>query len=116
MSQHYLRTPFEAKLEDTGRFRAIARLGEGGSGLVYRVHDGERGQDVALKTVQAVSASAIYQLKREFRTLADIRHPNLVALHELLCIAGEWCFTMELVEGTDFLSYVSGQAAPAHGP
>jgi hypothetical protein len=104
------RDPLErvrSELEQDGRFRVIARIGAGGMGVVYRVHDHERGEDVALKTLRLPSPSAIYDIKREFRSLADVTHPNLVALHELLCIHDLWCITMELVEGTDFLSYVS---------
>jgi hypothetical protein len=107
------RDPVRAELEQDGRFRVIARIGAGGMGVVYRVHDRERGEDVALKTLKLPSAAAIYGIKREFRSLADVAHPNLVALRELLCIRDRWCITMELVEGTDFLSYVTHKAPGA---
>ena len=100
---------FERLLESTGRFRLQRRLGQGGSGCVYRVYDAERGEDVALKALSVPSGAAIYQLKREFRALADVTHPNLAVLHELLCVGDEWCFTMEVVDGVDFFAYVSGE-------
>src|SRR5262245_56962709 len=106
-------TSFETLLESTGRFRLLRRLGAGGAGLVYCVHDDERGEDVALKTLTIPTARAIYELKREFRVLADVTHPNLVALHELFCVGREMCFTMELVDGVDFCSYVRGKANAA---
>src|SRR5262245_56372624 len=102
-------SPFETQLESSGRFRLLRRLGAGGAGLVYCVHDGERGEDVALKTLSIPTARAIYELKREFRVLADVTHPNLVALHELFCVGRELCFTMELVDGVDFCTYVRGK-------
>src|SRR5262249_798450 len=43
---------------------------------------------------------------REFRALQDLRHKNLVNLGELYSEKGTWFFTMELVEGVDFLEYV----------
>ena len=46
------------------------------------------------------------KIAREFRALADIVHPNLVALYELHAAGGDWYFTMELVEGMSFIDWV----------
>ena len=90
----------------TDRFRVLRRLGSGGMGVVYATLDRDRDEVVALKTLRWTDASAIYRLKKEFRTLADIAHPNLVALYELVSERDRWFFTMELVEGCDFLEFV----------
>jgi tetratricopeptide (TPR) repeat protein len=92
----------------TERFEIRNRLGGGGFGVVYRAFDRERQADVALKILSHVSADSVHRLKHEFRSLAGITHPNLVVLYEFCFGAGEWFYTMELVEGTDFLTYVSG--------
>jgi hypothetical protein len=81
-------------------------LGEGGMGLVYEVEDRERGEHVALKTLKRPTPELLYRLKREFRALADLQHPNLVALHELFAQEDGCYFTMELVAGQDFLRHV----------
>jgi hypothetical protein len=84
-------------------------------GVVYEAFDRERKQSVALKTIRSVDAQAIYYLKREFRAIADVVHPNLVKLHELVFDGGHWFFTMDLIEGRDFLTHVRGGGpASAH--
>ena len=89
-----------------GRFRVLRSLGEGGMGVVYEVLDEQRGGKVALKTMLRVSPDGIARFKREFRALADLHHPNLVNLYELGCEGAQWFFTMELIEGGEFLEYV----------
>jgi tetratricopeptide (TPR) repeat protein len=91
-------------------------LGEGSMGAVFKAFDRERGQHVALKTLRRVDASGIYRFKQEFRAIADVSHPNLVELHELFSEGSEWFFSMELVEGQDFLGYVLGGSRPDADP
>lgn len=90
----------------TNRFAISRQLGIGGMGIVYAAHDRERNERVALKTLKSTEPSDLYRLKSEFRSLADISHPNLVRLHELFSDEENWFFTMELVEGVDFLSHI----------
>ncbi len=103
-----------AEFPGTSRFRVLRRLGAGGMGVVYEVHDRDRDLRVALKTIQHFDASALYRFKKEFRTLEDVVHPNFVRLWELFSEEGRWFFTMELVEGIDFLTYVCSPDRHAH--
>jgi len=88
------------------RYQVVRRIGAGGMGVVYEADDLERGQKVALKTISNPDVEKIYQLKREFRALADLSHPNLVVLHELYLEGDAPFFTMELVHGEDLLSHL----------
>src|SRR4051794_34357682 len=99
------------------RFELVARIGEGGMGVVWEAQDRDRGVRVALKTMHATDAAAWLQLKNELRALQDIRHPNLVGLGELFEEEGRLFFTMELVRGSTILEYVwAGTVASAKGP
>ena len=100
---------YEPGMEFTGtdRFRIRRRLGAGGFGVVYEVHDQDRDAVIALKALHRVDdPAALYRFKQEFRTLTGVVHDNLVILHELIADAGRWLLTMELVRGVDLIDYV----------
>jgi serine/threonine protein kinase len=100
----------------TERFALVRILGQGGMGVVYEAHDRRRNEIVALKTLHRVNPTDIYHLKHEFRGLADVAHPNLASLYELV-VEGPHCFfTMEIVNGVSLIQHlregVTAGAAP----
>ncbi len=105
MSDLSLPAPFP----DSDRFEIDRPLGKGGYGVVYRAYDRQRHTHVALKLLTRPNIGDLYLFKQEFRALSDLSHPHLVSLYELLYERGYWLIVMELVDGTDFISYVSTQ-------
>lgn len=78
-------------------------LGRGGMGAVYHFHQPDLDRDVAIKLLP-IEASRderqVERFRREARTLAKLRHPGIVALHESgITPAGHFYFVMEHVDG-----------------
>ncbi len=95
----------------TDRYRVIRPLGHGGMGEVYEVEDIVTGTHVALKRLAWKSTEQLLRFKQEFRSVSDLRHPNLIRLYELSIDSHEAFFTMELIQGKDL-----HQWAIASGP
>jgi eukaryotic-like serine/threonine-protein kinase len=91
------------------RYEVLRRIGAGGMGVVYEVLDLEREQRLALKTLSNPNIEKVYQLKREFRALADLSHPNLVTLYDLVVDLERCFFTMEFLDGGDLMSHLWGR-------
>src|SRR5678810_705998 len=89
-----------------GRFVIRRALGIGGMGVVYEADDRLLESTVALKTLLGADTERLLNLKREFRSLEGLSHPNLVKLGELFEDADLWFFTMERVHGAAFTRYV----------
>jgi serine/threonine protein kinase len=67
-----------------GPYTALALLGVGGMGEVYRAHDSTLGRDVALKILPgpwSADADRRTRFDREARLLASLNHPNIGAIY-----------------------------------
>nr|MCH9681356.1 serine/threonine protein kinase [Deltaproteobacteria bacterium] len=90
------------------RFELRSVLGHGRHGTVFEAYDRRLDHRVALKVLAGIEPDALPRFKREFRSLADVAHPNLVTLYELFVDVEAAFFTMELIDGGDVLSWVRG--------
>ncbi|MDH4223725.1 MAG: protein kinase, partial [candidate division Zixibacteria bacterium] len=89
----------------------LRKLGEGGMGSVFLVEDSlENNKGIALKTIKTDQQKlpALQRFKNEFKSLTELRHPNLAEVYDFGIIRNpsskeeEYFFTMEYVEGKDF--------------
>jgi eukaryotic-like serine/threonine-protein kinase len=67
-----------------GRYRLVRSLGRGGFSEVWQAEDGVLGRAVAVKvfTASAGQADLVARFRREARTVAGLRHPNVVVVFD----------------------------------
>ncbi len=83
-------------------YRIVAKIGEGGMGVVYRAEDTKLRRQVALKVLPpdlVANEERRLRFLREARTAAAINHPNIATIHEVDEADGVVFIAMELVEG-----------------
>ena len=100
-----------------GSYQVVAKLGEGGMGVVYRARDTRLNRDVAIKVLPpsfAGDAERVARFTREAQTLAALNHQNIAQVYGLETTADVACLCMELVDGDDLSALVAGgPVAPA---
>src|SRR5450759_4725509 len=99
-----------------GPYEILAPLGAGGMGEVYRARDTKLGREVAIKVLPPGLASdveALSRLEREARAVAQLSHPNILAIHDF-GREGETAYAvMELLEGETLRARLEHGALPA---
>ena len=88
--------------ERIGRYVILDKLGAGAMGVVLAAYDPELDRKVALKLIESRSAglaSARRRLQREAQALAQLGHPNVVAVHDVGMHEGQLFVGMEFVAG-----------------
>ncbi|MCH9686534.1 MAG: serine/threonine-protein kinase, partial [Deltaproteobacteria bacterium] len=100
-----------------GRYVPIAKLGAGGMGVVYAAYDTELARRVAVKMLPSGpgrrwSINAAPRLRREARALAQLAHPNVVAIYDVGETNGTLFVAMELVEGQTLGAWQRATARP----
>jgi WD40 repeat protein/tRNA A-37 threonylcarbamoyl transferase component Bud32 len=69
-----------------GKFEVIEVVGQGAYGTVYKAHDTQLGRTVAVKVPRASELAGPQELDRflrEARSVAQLRHPAIVSIHEV---------------------------------
>ncbi|WP_030728770.1 serine/threonine-protein kinase [Streptomyces sp. NRRL S-237] len=89
-----------------GRYRLDAKLGRGGMGIVWRATDQLLGRNVAVKEVALDPALSEEEARhqrertlREARAAAQLKHPHIIVVHDIVEDGELPYIVMELVEG-----------------
>jgi len=82
-----------------GKYEVRRVVGAGGAGVVLAARDEELGRDVAIKFLVRDSDEARARLLREAKAMAQLSHPNVVTVHEVLRLGDRTGIVMALVDG-----------------
>jgi len=90
------------------RYELLDQLGEGGTSVVHRARDHQRGGlTVAVKVLKDSVDPSL--LAAEFRALSELRHPHLVRVLDLDSGAAGACLSSEFVDGEELFSATRGR-------
>ncbi|MEO7084574.1 MAG: serine/threonine-protein kinase [Gemmatimonadaceae bacterium] len=89
---------------DIGKYKIVARIGEGAMGVVYRALDPVLNRPVAIK-VMSDSIARDEDLRgrflREAQAAGSLQHPNVITIYDCGEVDGHLFIAMEFVEGED---------------
>src|SRR5690606_18390900 len=95
-----------------GQYTIVRQLGQGGMGTVFLARDENLQREVAIKVIAPdVSASDEDRQRfiQEARTVAKLRHPNIVAVYAAGEAEGLLYFVMEYVPGESLRALMTRQ-------
>ena len=130
ISDGFLETPASASFaqgvfgeermpERIGHYRIIAKLGEGGAGIVFLAEQENPSRQVALKILRTgtLSGAMLRRFEHEASVLARLRHPGIAQIHEAgIHEEGHThlpFLAMELIEGKTLTEHAETHALDA---
>jgi len=103
----------DTSLKQIGTYRVSEVLGSGAFGVVYKAYQPFLERHVAIKTLHMDSVQSDVnerQFMREARTIAQLRHPNIVAVYEFGTVPQDdqtiTYMTMEYIPGQTLDQYI----------
>jgi eukaryotic-like serine/threonine-protein kinase len=96
-----------------GRYEILAKLGEGGMGVVYKARDARLNRLVALKLMLGAATDPDHQFRRfaqEAKAASALNHPNIITVYDIALEEETLYIVMEYVAGKTL-----GQVIPRQG-
>ena len=96
------------------RYQILAKIGQGGLAEVYRAQDVALGRLVAVKALRpeyVVDPAFLVRFHREAQSVANLMHPNIVAVYDFGQDQGRPYIVMEYVPGQDLRALLEQNGA-----
>jgi serine/threonine protein kinase len=90
--------------QKVGPYQVLEKIGQGGMATVYRGFHAELDRYVAIKVLAGAlptTPELLQRFQREARTIAALRHPNIVQVYDFGPLGDTYYLAMEYVEGSD---------------
>jgi serine/threonine protein kinase len=87
-----------------GPYQVLEKIGQGGMATVYRGFHADLDRVVAIKVLAGAlptTPELVQRFQREARTIAALRHPNVVQVYDFGPLGDTYYLAMEYVEGSD---------------
>lgn len=94
--------PASEILDHVGDYELLEELGRGGMGVVFKAHQAKLNRTVALKMILSGRMASENELQRfysEARSVARLRHPNIVSIYDVQEADGHHFYSMDYIEG-----------------
>ena len=91
-------------MDRIGKYESLERIGRGAMGVVYKAHDPFLERPVAIKMMSADfegEPELLSRFFREARVAVQLKHPNIIDVHDLAEEDGRAYIVMELLDGED---------------
>lgn len=98
-------------LQQIDRFELVSRLGVGGFGTVWKARDTQLDRAVAIKLPRHadLSSNEMELFFREARSAAQLRHPNIVRVHEVGREGDAVFIVSDLIRGVSLADFLTGK-------
>ena len=98
-----------------GQYAIVAKLGEGGMGVVYKAQDTRLGRFAAIKVLHpgiTKDAERVRRFVQEAKAASALNHPNIVTIYDIGEADGTDFIAMEFVQGRTLDQLIGRKGLP----